>query len=200
MAKINWRGLLQKAYPHKSWTQDKGLYVTLGEEGTIGTPTAYMLVDLSDITNFKHASIGAIVVDWVDFQADIMSGTWNAHFGVVTELDGSNGTVEFFHAIQMEKATNHNVERTPPGGVNLKVVGGVPAYLLTNHKLEGDTLIQNDVYLVSPAGSAIPAVGDLVLYMEEETAGESAEPELLVSGEHAMVQLSWNMALSEVVE
>jgi len=35
---------------------------------------------------------------------------------------------------------------------------------------------------------------------EEATTPDGAEPELLVSGEHAMVQLTWNMALSEVVE
>jgi 2-aminoadipate transaminase len=35
---------------------------------------------------------------------------------------------------------------------------------------------------------------------EEAAVGGDAEPELLVSGDHALVQLSWNMALSEVVE
>jgi hypothetical protein len=35
---------------------------------------------------------------------------------------------------------------------------------------------------------------------EEAAVGGNAEPELLVSGDHALVQLSWNMALSEVVE
>jgi hypothetical protein len=36
---------------------------------------------------------------------------------------------------------------------------------------------------------------------EEKTqAAAATEPELLVDGEHSLVQLSWNMALSEIVE
>ena len=172
MAKQSWRSLFQRSAPVRHWHEDRGLFATLGEEGTAATTTAYLVIDLSDVTNFKHGETGAIIVEWIDFEADVMSGTFNAHFGVLTELDADNGTVKFFHQIRMEKATNHSVPFKPPGGINLLVESGVPSYLVSNQELAGNALFQTDVYLPSIfGGSKIPAVGDLILLMEEETDG-----------------------------
>ncbi len=165
--------LFQIARPVKEWNQDKSLIVALGDPEAAATTTAYILVDLSDTTRFKHNSkeTEAIVVDWIDFEADIIGGTYNASFGVVTEVDGSNGSVKFFHTVKMQKATNHSVHFEPKAGVNLKIASGVPEYLVSNHEQSGHDLYQTDVYLTTPAGSALPAAGDLVLLMEEITAG-----------------------------
>ena len=73
---------------------DKYLAV-LGAEA-VAASTAYVLVDLSDTTNFPHANTRAIVLHDLYLTGEKAStGIYDIWVGVVTEVDATNGSVDW---------------------------------------------------------------------------------------------------------
>lgn len=162
-------------FPHKIH------WLHLGAEA-VAASTAYMLVDLSDATNYHHVKTNGIHLCELQVGAEIHSGTFDLWFGVITEVDASNGTAQWFHVVHAEKKSTLNVMASfMVGGLNqqgldLTIVAGAAVNHLSNVSLAGDTLFQNDTGLASVLGAAagatgIPGAGDIVMYVEEVSTG-----------------------------
>ena len=58
-------------------------------------------------------------------------------------------------------------ERTWPDGFNLEISGGSPVWFRTNSRDQANTDYQDDAYITTPFGSALPDVGDVIMRVEE---------------------------------
>lgn len=167
----------------KTWT------VCLGAEA-VAADTAYVLVDLSDSTNFPHTETNWInvlgLMASVETQTD---GDYDLWIGVISEVDATNGTAEWFDVLHCEALQNatddqghfdfvrdYTLGGAAPDGINCRVVSGATPYLATNQTQAGNTNWQTDTGLASPVGAAggatgKPGAGDIVLWVEEVTGG-----------------------------
>lgn len=154
---------------------------TLGAEA-VADSTPYVLVDLSDTTNFPHLSANWINVLGLVLSAEKHSdSTIDIWVGVVTENDATDGTAQWFHCFHMEHVANstdstdrmHEVVDFTMGGANpdglcCQVTSGVTVYLVSNQSQAGNANWQNDTNRASPVGATtIPAAGDIVVWVEE---------------------------------
>lgn len=141
--------------------------------------TPYVLVDLSDSSNFPHSNTTSIRLKKLLLDAEITGdGDFNLHVGVVKENDGTDGSVDWLHTFHMEHVgnadddTEHRQETIDfcaggdPAGLNLVVSGGALTYVLTGDTQASNVNWQNDVARTSPAGTSNPGTGDLVAWLE----------------------------------
>jgi len=160
------RGNAQKIKP---WDYGVAKNACLGV-AAIEADTGYILVDLSDTTNFPHLNTAAIILKSLQIETDIASsGVFTVLFGVVTEVDASNGSVNWFARVQLETAQSQGHPRVLrwPSGLNLRVTAGATPFLVTNIADSGDVLWQTDTVLTTPVGTVAPAAGDLVMKIDE---------------------------------
>jgi len=142
---------------------------------------AYVLVDLSDTTNFPHTETGKIRLlrIEVDWEADT-NGTGKLYIGVISEVDATNGTAIWLDAIRMhtdEDGTDSTDKRhlvREYYGLDLEVdtANDILYHVVTNSTQAGNVNWQTDVALDSPVGntSSAPGEGDLVAWLDY-TAG-----------------------------
>ncbi len=146
---------------------------TLGAEA-VAASTAYVLVDLSDDTNFPHASTET---NWLNLLGLTMhaekasDGVYDVWVGVITEVDATNGTAQWFHCFHLEAVGNatDSTDRFAqvvdftlgggnPDGINCKITSGTSVYLVSNQEQAGHTNWQTDTGLASPVGAALRQV------------------------------------------
>lgn len=151
----------------------------------IAASTPYVLVDLSDVTNFPHSKTGAIHLLGLILSTEKASdGIFDVFIGVVTENDGTDGTAEWAMCFHIEAIGNptDNTDRliteidfTRGGsivdGLDLTVHSDATPYLVTNIEQADSANWKNDTARTCPAGTANPGVGDLVMLIEEVTDG-----------------------------
>jgi len=159
--------------------------VNLGAEAT-AVDTAVVLVDLSDTTNFAHNDTNWINVlgAWgsVETKAD---GQYDIWIGVISEVDATNGTAEWFDVWHCEcvdnptDSTSHfDFQRdytcggANPDGICCKISSGSMIHITTGQNQAGNVNWQTDTGLLSPAGAAAgatgkPGAGDIVAWIEE---------------------------------
>jgi hypothetical protein len=149
--------------------------INFGIEALSAT-TGYVLVDLSDTTNFKHIPTGEIHVLGMSVSTErAATGVYDLHLGVIIRVDATNADTKWFEIVRLETGTDRVVQfydytlgGRNPEGVNLRVTSGATARFLSNQGLTNSTVFQTDVNLTSPVGSTTPSgLGDLVLYAEE---------------------------------
>ena len=165
---------------------DRPIYVAhLGLEAIAAT-TRYVLVDLSDTTNYPHNLTTELHILGLEIDAEMhTTGSFDLWFGAIIEVDASNGTANWIHVLHAEEDTNptdsagvlqRSIDCTiggrNPEGWNLQVVSGTLTRIVTNVQEAGDTGWQTDVGLASPVGAAgaatgKPGAGDFVLKLEE---------------------------------
>lgn len=146
----------------------------------IAASTAYVLIDLSDTTNYPHTETDAITLDRLRIHCEKASdGVYDIWIGVVIENDATDGTAQWIHAFHLESVHNATdstdrfaTELEFPDGLNLKVSNGSLVSILTNSQQADSSNWQNDTGLLSPAGAGggstgRPGVGDLVVWVEE---------------------------------
>ena len=157
----------------------------LGAEA-VAASTAYVLVDLSDTTNYPHTKTGEIHLLGLDVNIETQSdGIYDMWIGVITEVDATNGTADWVHVFH-EESTNNPTDSTDrfndqldftlggsnDEGINLNITGGAMTRIVTNLQQAGHVNWQTDTGLASPVGAAAgatgkPGVGDLVVWVEE---------------------------------
>lgn len=151
----------------------------------VAASTMYILVDLSDTTNFPHVPTSEIhVLGLMASLEQLSDGSFDVYFGVVTENDATNGSAKFFYAIHSESVSNptdsaggqhfeadFTLGGNNPNGVICSVVSGATTRFVSNNELSSSVLLQNDVARTTPVGTANPAAGDLVMYLEEVNDG-----------------------------
>jgi len=155
--------------------------VNLGAEA-VAASTPYVLVDLSDVTNFPHSKTQELHLLGLILEAEkAADGAFDVWAGVVTENDATDGSVQWVHAFHLESVTNPTdstdrahtqVDFTLGGanfdGINCAVVSGALPFFAGNQTQADNVNWQNDENRVSPVGSTTkPAVGDLVVWVEE---------------------------------
>jgi len=143
----------------------------------------FVLVDLSDTSNFPHndSQVGKLRLYRieVDVEKDT-SGSAILYIGVVTEVDTSNGSTEWLDAIPLQ--TDRDGDNNEDWrhivreyyGLDLEVdTGNDTLYnVVTSSGHSGEGTWQTDVSLDSPVGDtqSAPGEGDLVAYLDH-TAG-----------------------------
>ena len=161
----------------------------LGAEA-VAASTAYVLVDLSDTTNYPHAGTQELHLLGLDVHTEKAStGIYDIWVGVITEVDATNGTADWIEVFHLEANGNtvdatdrfaQVVDYTLGGGnhegINCEVVSGALTRIVTNQQQAGHTNWQTDTGLASPVGAAAgatgkPGPGDLVVWVEEVTNG-----------------------------
>lgn len=157
----------------------------LGAEA-VAASTAYVLVDLSDTTNYPHDRTSEIHLLGLDFNAEKASdGVYDVWVGVIIEVDDTDGTAEWIHVFHLESVLNatdstdrfsQQLDFTLGGanseGLNCSVAGGALTRIVTNQQQADSSNWQTDTGLASPVGAAggatgRPGVGDLVVWVEE---------------------------------
>ena len=152
----------------------------LQKEAVAGT-TAYVLVDLSDTTNFRHSNTNAIVLKSLALHAEkAADGVYDIWVGVISEVDATNGTAIWLHCFHLEASgnptdsTDRFAQKIEYGDISLDVNAATAGseklkYVVSNITLAGNTAWQNDTALASPIGDSTskPGEGDLVMYVEE---------------------------------
>lgn len=142
--------------------------------------TAYVLVDLSDTTNYPHTLTNELHILGMEMSIEkLATSVYDFWFGVILEVDASNGTAEWIHVVHMESAgarTRVPIDCTrsgsSPEGWNLSVIDGATPRIISNVQQAGHVNWQTDTGLASPAGAAggatgKPGVGDFVMWSEE---------------------------------
>jgi len=143
---------------------------------------AFVLVDLSDTGSFPHTETGRIRLYSLTLSIEKETdGQYLLKFGVITEVDATNGSAYWFYIVDDEYIGNptDSTDRlaqklTWDGGIDLEIdtVGEIFENIISNTEMADDVAWQTDVSLDSPKGDtqSPPGVGDLVMYLEE-TAG-----------------------------
>lgn len=140
----------------------------------------YVLVDLSDTTGYPHTADANLFLKKLILDAEtIGDGEFNLYVGVVKENDGQDGSVDWLHVFHMttpEDGTDgvRRVAETvdfctggDPRGISLIVSGGALSSVVTNKSQDDSPFWKNDTARSSPAGTSIPGVGDLVVWLDE---------------------------------
>jgi hypothetical protein len=155
--------------------------INLGVEAVSGS-TGYVLVDLSDTTGFKHVGTTEVHLLGLSLNGEKASdGVYDIWVGPVIRVDGTNGDTKWAHVFHLEAVGNptDSTDRfaqvvdftlggANPEGINLNVTAGALPFYITNQGLTNSTVYQTDTNLTNPAGTTgAPAVGDLVVYVEE---------------------------------
>jgi len=166
------------------------VYTSTFTIAAVAATTGYVLVDLSDTTNYPHSATTEIYLLGLGIVAEKASdGDFNITVGVVIENDATNGSmkgVAEFDLSHLDNSTDSTdrfvfpfVDFTLGGanqeGINLNVTSGALTRAVSNVTDADNTIWQNDTGLASPVGAAAgatgkPGVGDLVL-LATENAG-----------------------------
>ena len=146
------------------------------ETESIDADKAYLLVDLSDSTNWPHTATNLVVVKRVWLYGAVSSThTWRTSWGVITENDDANGTAQWLGTARIANVSGVFNTRREFGehGLSLRVASGAMDNFGGNATLES-TSWQNDTAISSTVGtSGTVAVGDLVFYADEVSDGST---------------------------
>ena len=160
--------------------------VNLGAEG-VAITTAYVLVDLTDATNYPHTETGYINLLGLKLNAEkAANGDYDIWVGVITEVDDDNGSANWLHAFHLHHQGNptDDTDRfvseidftlggANPDGLRCEInSSGAQVGFVGNQSESGNIRWQTDVGLASPVGAAAgatgkPGAGDLVVLVEE---------------------------------
>jgi len=141
----------------------------------VAASTPYVLVDLSDTTNYPHNHTGRVILHDIHVHAEVASsGVYDIWFGVISEVDASNGTAEWFEVLHLQSLAsllgfNDSINFGP---LDCLIEDDAPVHFVTAAQQAGNTNWQTDTGLGSPAGAAggdtgKPGPGDVVMWVEE---------------------------------
>jgi len=147
------------------------------ETGSIAVDTAYLLVDLSDSTNWPHSATNEVILKSVAAGGTVSGAhQWNLTVGVIVENDATNGTAVWVtneHLITVTGVFAPPQRTFAAGGLNLRAAGGALTYGAANGHSELTTW-QNDTAITATVGTTgTVAAGDLVILADEITDGST---------------------------
>lgn len=157
----------------KFWDYGQAFHVMLDLEG-IAADTDYVLIDLSDTTNYPHDVATAIILKRIHIDLETeSSGVYDILVGVVKENDATDGSVAWVARFQLESGDpdrlSFNLEW--PSGLNCKIASDAPVYFLTGANEDDNVKWKNDATFISPldddGDEQVCAAGDIVLRIEE---------------------------------
>ena len=170
----------------------RALYTVHFHQAAIAVTTPYVLVDVSDTTNYQHVNDSHVHIAAFHITAiPSTTGNWSIHLGTVTEVDATNGSVDWFYGITFTQTLYVDSERDfAMGGANREglcctVASGVTTRYITNDSQSGSTNWQTDVGLASPVGTAggatgKPGAGDIVMLVTENSGSSTLSLDVTV--------------------
>jgi len=149
---------------------------TVLSDKAVAATKRYLLVDLSDTTNYPHSAGDWIELLGLDIQLNQAgAGQWDMKVGLVTENDATNGSVYWFavYILSAAGAIAKTLAFTDPKtgtGLPMKITSDKPENWVTNDSdlasANWDNAVAN---LTDPLGNAnkSPGAGDLVMELTE---------------------------------
>lgn len=141
-------------------------FVVSYEANAVEAKTGYVLIDLSNATNYPHTLTTEIHVDWLAFSmlGDV-SCEGHVHIGFISAIDATKGTMICFVCKPADKIARANFvsRQYNPSAVRCKTAAVLAGGAM---KIVDDTTFQNDVALAGTYEAVIPAVGDLVMLID----------------------------------
>jgi hypothetical protein len=136
-------------------------------EGITGAATyTYLIIDLSDTTNYPHDYTSVIHIDWIKFEvASDVTGDYLITWGVVENVDATDGDYYIIDHISGSRIAGNSVK----GFYEFNGAGWTmdSARMATGHTSLNDVTFQTDVNLpttLSPGVAATPpGDGDLIM-------------------------------------
>ena len=134
----------------------------------VDTDTWFILIDLSDKTNYPHANINGIILKSLQYAGDLSAAKrWDWDVGIVTAIAADTTNIEWVTSgTHIEASQFDSRWWLPEHGLNLGVVGGVLPFVGTivseTNAITSSTTLSGSAYI-----TAVVAVGDLVLYLDE---------------------------------
>jgi hypothetical protein len=148
------------------------------EVGSIAGDTPYLLVDLSDTTNWPHTKTSRVIIKDVQWYGSISGANlWHSLLGVVTENDATDGSVVFVHNQVLTSLSGMFISDHvwPEHGVDLHIVDGIAENVASNIVHDDNVLWANTNAITATMGTTgTVGIGDLILYMDERTDGSTA--------------------------
>lgn len=132
----------------------------------VATDTNFILVDISDTSNYPHANTDYVHIDWLDFEVDASANaSYTVSIGFLEDVDVDSGDLYIFTHFSGTKQTGHNKDlfkRYIPAGVRAR------ASSVATHAAAIDTTDwQTDVNLASTldptSTDTAPGPRDLVM-------------------------------------
>jgi len=175
-------------------------YLAMFQIEAVAASTGYVLVDLSDTTNYPHSGTNAIILKSLALEAEKKTGGggFDIWVGVINEVDATNGSTNWIHVWHLETDvdatdnTRYISKKVYFSDLDLEVDADTAAsealrYIVSNIGHDGDTTWQNDTGLASPIGASgqtygKPGAGDLVVYVEE--TADSGTLDFCISAEY----------------
>lgn len=159
------------------------VYQAMLVDEDISAATPYVLVDLSDDTNFPHTDTTSVWLKKLAFNAELSGDAqFNVYVGVVVENDGTDGSVTWIAKWNMERVDNptDGTDRFDgeadfcvggdPRGIDLTVSANALSNVVSNSTQDDSVNWQNDVARASPVGTSNPGEGDLVMLIDPVSA------------------------------
>lgn len=149
------------------------------ETGNIATDKPYLLIDLSDSTNWPHSATNEVILKSVAVQGTVSGAhRWHLSVGVVVENDATNGTAAWVDSKQVIAVSGAFY---PPqrifaeGGMNLRATSDAMVYGVANGT-SNLTSWQSDTAISATVGTTgLVAVGDVVILADEITDGSTLD-------------------------
>ncbi|KKK68602.1 hypothetical protein LCGC14_2942400 [marine sediment metagenome] len=146
------------------FTETETIHIDVSTNSTL---IAYMLIDISDTTNWKHTNTGHINLEWILFEVDPDS-SWvgQIKIGFLESVNATDGDFHQIFDIDMERKTALIVENLDFGSHGLDCE--------SNHHfgpiIADSTLFQTDVTIGGPNAPGTPTyasgAGDLVMIID----------------------------------
>jgi len=128
----------------------------------VATTTGYVLVDLSDPTNYPHTETGRVDIDWiiVDYLGD-NACVGSIEVGFIASITSSNAD---WHSLAKAHLDKKETERPIQINFNPQHIVCSTAEHLSGGTMfhNDDTTFQDDTALTATCATATPAVGDLI--------------------------------------
>jgi hypothetical protein len=127
--------------------------------GTRNTTTGFMVIDLSDTTNWKHVNTGSIVVHGFSVNIDTDGFTGSVKVGFLSNVDATDGDLTIFREWDF---TNKSNDISTECNLNDLYITSATMFAKVD---ANDTTFQTDVNLIGPDGAASypSGSGDMVL-------------------------------------
>ena len=128
----------------------------------INTTTGYVLIDLSDTTNYPHTNVDEIHIDWIilDYLADSLAAG-SIEVGFIKSITADNADWYSLVKAHLDKKEEEKpiMLNFTPQCLRCAVVGHLSGGTMFH---DDDTTFQNDTALTATYSTVAPAIGDLV--------------------------------------
>lgn len=137
----------------------------------------YILVDLSDTTNFPHNETGKIHMSYIEIEVDKASNTnASVEIGIITRIDGTDADMEYpieLHFLRNGETRVEKKTKYSPSQLKFSISGGTMDKTITNSIENNVAAVNTGVTLDSPRGisTITPAVGDIIVKYDYSSGG-----------------------------